>query len=208
MIIAHHPLIFHKIGKIDYNNITGKYITELIRAGISVYSAHTSFDSVYGGNNDYLAELLGLQKIRRFQPNKEPSSKELSNDIGKIGDLKHEMRFGDVCLLVKERLKIDHSLAVVGDPDSMIKKVGLCTGGGGDLIEEALRNGCSLFITSDIRHHEAFFAKESGICAIDAGHYNTEIIFVRNFVEKLRAVAGDLLEIYECTKGEEPFNYV
>jgi dinuclear metal center YbgI/SA1388 family protein len=203
-ILAHHPLIFRKLQRIDCAGVTGRQIIELIRAGISVYAAHTSFDVVYGGNNDYLCELLDLQKIRRVLPEGEVSGEI----IGKIGNLKREMRLAEVCDLLRERLRIDRRLPVVGDPDARILKVGLCTGGGGDQIESFAANGCSLYITGDVRHHEALLAAGKGICLIDAGHFDTERIFVRNFAEKLRTAVGDVAEVYESTRDKDPFVYL
>jgi dinuclear metal center YbgI/SA1388 family protein len=201
-IVSHHPLLFHKINSIDEDSVPGRCAAQLIRAGISVYSAHTSFDTVYGGNNDYLAELLGLRRIRRFQPGKEDAGKEPA--YGRIGDLQTEMSLAEACLLLKERLNIQHELPVAGDPQRRVLKVGLCTGGGGSMIEAALRNGCSLFITGDVRHDEALLALESGLCLIDAGHFGTEWIFVKNFAEKLRTAVGDVVEIIESRCGRDP----
>ena len=68
LIVTHHPMIFGKINSVDDNHITGHYILRLIQAGISVYSAHTSFDSAKRGTNQYLAEQLGLTKIVPMKP--------------------------------------------------------------------------------------------------------------------------------------------
>jgi dinuclear metal center YbgI/SA1388 family protein len=203
-ILAHHPLIFHKLQKIDGGSVVGRQIIELIRAGISVYAAHTSFDVAYGGNNDYLCEVLALQKIRRVLPEDEAAGEI----IGKIGNLKQEMSLAEVCDLLRARLHIDRRLPVVGDPAARILKVGLCTGGGGDQIETFAANGCSLYITGDVRHHEALLAAEKGICLIDAGHFDTEWIFVRNFTEKLKTAVGDVVEVYESKQGKGPFIYL
>jgi dinuclear metal center YbgI/SA1388 family protein len=199
-ILVHHPLIFTpKLSKVDESDVVGKRITELIRAGISVYAAHTSFDVAYGGNNDYLCELLALQKIRRVAPEEAQGE----NVIGKIGNLKREMSLAEVCDLLRERLHTDRLLPAVGDPSARVLKVGLCTGGGGDQIEAFARSGCSLYITGDVRHHEALLAAERGMCLIDAGHFDTEWIFVQNFAEKLKTAVGDIVEIYEsnCARG-------
>jgi dinuclear metal center YbgI/SA1388 family protein len=204
-ILAHHPLLFHKINKIDRSDVVGGLLIELIRAGISVYAAHTSFDIVYGGNNDYLCEVLGLQNIRRVRPE---SGAEAGGVTGKIGDLRRELRLAEVCDLLRERLGAERRLPAVGDPDARISRVGLCTGGGGDQIEAFAENGCSLYITGDVRHHEAVLAAERGICLIDAGHFDTEWIFVRNFTEKLKVAAGDLVEVYESKCGCNPFVYI
>jgi dinuclear metal center YbgI/SA1388 family protein len=203
-ILAHHPLLFHKIQKIDCGSVVGRQIIELIRAGISVYAAHTSFDLAYGGNNDYLCELLDLQRIRRV-----PQESETAGEIiGKIGNLPREMSLAEVCDLLRERLRIDRRLPVVGDPAARILKVGLCTGGGGEQIPAFAASGCSLYITGDVRHHEALLAAGEGICLIDAGHFDTEWIFVQNFVEKLKTAAGDVVEVYAARRGAGPFVYL
>lgn len=51
LIVTHHPLIFGGIRSVDMDDMTGRYVLRLIRAGISVYSAHTSFDSAKDGTN-------------------------------------------------------------------------------------------------------------------------------------------------------------
>ncbi|MDR1135674.1 MAG: Nif3-like dinuclear metal center hexameric protein [Clostridiales Family XIII bacterium] len=192
-ILCHHPVLFNKIKSVNRKDASGRYVIDLIKAGIVVYAAHLSFDAVYGGNNDYLAALLGLQKVRRMSVKDTPEEKTYA----RTGYLNGQKRLAEVCELIKVKLGIDHPIPVVGDPNALIEKIGLCTGGGGDMLKDAVENECSLFITGDIRHHEALLAAESGLCLIDAGHYHTERIFAENFAEKLRTSAGDLVEIIE-----------
>jgi dinuclear metal center YbgI/SA1388 family protein len=201
-IVSHHPLIFKNIGVIDNNTITGNLIIDLIKSGISVYSAHTTFDSVFGGNNDYLAEIIGLLRVRKFRFSKNTGGQ---TNLGRVGELESAMSLREVCRMVKEKLDIDEEFRVVGDPDSKIHKVGVCAGAGGSLIETVVENGCSLFITGDLRYHEAQIAKESGLCLIDAGHYATERIFAENFAEKLRKAAGVDAEILTSQTDANPF---
>ena len=80
LIITHHPLIFGKISKVDHKNIMGNQIIRLIQAGISVYSAHTSFDSARRGTNQYLAEQIGLEEIMPLVP-----ASEEGCGMGRIG---------------------------------------------------------------------------------------------------------------------------
>ncbi len=65
-ILTHHPLLFQGIKKIDNNDVIGNYIIRLIQNQISVYSCHTSFDKLPGGNNDYIGTLLELSNVRPF----------------------------------------------------------------------------------------------------------------------------------------------
>jgi dinuclear metal center YbgI/SA1388 family protein len=64
MIITHHPmLLFQKIKSITPDTPLGSKIYQLIRHNISAFSAHTNLDIVFGGTNDVLAKLAGLEDI-------------------------------------------------------------------------------------------------------------------------------------------------
>ena len=171
-IVTHHPLIFTSTSSIDYEDNPGRYIERLIRAGISVYSAHTSFDKMEGGNNDYLGRILGFEKISK------PSG---GSEYVRITELPEEKFFGDIIKDSAEKLQMDLRLfRAVGDPETKIKKIGWCTGAGAEFIQEAYSEGCGMYITGDVKYHDAQLAKGLGICVLDAGHYGTEKCFVEN----------------------------
>ena len=202
-IVTHHPLLFNKIDVVDANTITGNYTIKLIKHGITVYSAHTAFDFVFGGNNDYMADLLNLHKVRKLKIWTPFGDKELS---GRVGILQEPITLQEAAALVEDALKLTEPARMVGNPNQKIKIVGLCTGSGGSSIDAAIRNECELFITGDIRHHEAQTAKEMGLCLIDAGHYGTERIFTENFSNKLRKAIGNKAEIIESNIIVNPFD--
>ena len=176
-IVTHHPLIFTSTSSIDYKDNSGRYIERLIRAGISVYSSHTAFDKAEGGNNDDLGKLLGFTDIRRFE-----------NDNGylRYADLPEEKFFGDIIKESSEKLGIDIRLfRAVGDPEKKIRRAGWCTGSGAEFIQDAFDEGCDLYITGDVKYHDAQLAKGLGICVLDCGHYGTEKCFIDNMAEVL-----------------------
>lgn len=204
-ILSHHPLIFGEIDVVDCNKATGNYIARLIKNNQSVYSTHTSFDSAFGGINDDLAERVGLQKIRKLhmhKPNGEPIE-----IIGRMGEYESEKTLDEVCNIVKDALKIDMKLIVVGDPESKIKRVAVCGGAGGDAIS-GLINHCDLFITGEVRHHEGQMAKEGNLCVINAGHFATEKYFAENMGDKLKSELGDRVEIIESSVSVEAFHLI
>jgi dinuclear metal center YbgI/SA1388 family protein len=63
LIVSHHPILFQGAKRLTTKNPEGRMLWELARAGIAVYSPHTSFDNTRGGINDILAECLGLQDV-------------------------------------------------------------------------------------------------------------------------------------------------
>ena len=64
LILTHHPLLFRPIKSLRAGRLPDDWILRLIKAGISVYSAHTNLDSGEKGLNQYLSEQVGLQNIR------------------------------------------------------------------------------------------------------------------------------------------------
>jgi dinuclear metal center YbgI/SA1388 family protein len=67
LIITHHPLLFHPLRSVTDATDSGKLVQEIVRNGISVYSAHTNLDSVRNGVSFVLAERLGLTEVDFLQ---------------------------------------------------------------------------------------------------------------------------------------------
>ncbi|MCL4377791.1 MAG: Nif3-like dinuclear metal center hexameric protein, partial [Actinobacteria bacterium] len=68
LIISHHPLIFSPLNSIVSDSSTGNKILELIENKISLYAAHTNYDIMSGGLNDYLAKKLELKNVIVIEP--------------------------------------------------------------------------------------------------------------------------------------------
>ncbi|MFK3958401.1 Nif3-like dinuclear metal center hexameric protein [Guptibacillus hwajinpoensis] len=62
LIIAHHPILFRPLKKINLDTEQGKMVETLIKNDITVYAAHTNLDVAPGGVNDMLADALGLKE--------------------------------------------------------------------------------------------------------------------------------------------------
>jgi len=196
-IVTHHPLIFTSTSSVECSDNTGRYLQRLIRAGISVYSSHTPFDKTEGGNNDCFGKLLGFDKISHF---------DHDNGYLRKTDLKEEKYFGDIIKDASEKLGINVRLfRAVGDPESKVTRIGWCTGAGAEFIRDAFDEGCQMYITGDVKYHDAQLAKGLGIAVLDAGHYGTEKNFTNNMAEVLRK--GTDAEIIESQIDINPFSW-
>jgi len=60
LIVAHHPIIFGGLKKINGNNYVEKAVIASIKNDIAIYAVHTNLDNVITGVNDKMAEALGL----------------------------------------------------------------------------------------------------------------------------------------------------
>ena len=61
LILAHHPVIWGKLGQVTDESATGRKVLALIEKGIAAICAHTNLDAAEGGVNTALAQRLGLE---------------------------------------------------------------------------------------------------------------------------------------------------
>jgi dinuclear metal center YbgI/SA1388 family protein len=68
LVVSHHPIIFKGLKKITGKTYVERTVMNAIRAGISLYAAHTNLDSVATGVSGRLAGLFGLTHQRVLLP--------------------------------------------------------------------------------------------------------------------------------------------
>jgi len=64
LIIAHHPIIFKGLKKINGNNYVERIIISAIKNDIAIYAIHTNLDNILDGVNGKIAEKLSLTKTK------------------------------------------------------------------------------------------------------------------------------------------------
>lgn len=70
LIIAHHPIIFGGLKKINGKNYVEQTIIAAIKNDIAIYAIHTNLDNVIAGVNGKIADMLGLVNRRILSPKK------------------------------------------------------------------------------------------------------------------------------------------
>lgn len=197
-ILTHHPLIFGAIKNVKESDVTGRYLIRLISAGISVYSCHTSFDKLDGGNNDYLGLRLDLENVRPF---------DRDNGFCRKGEAPFSVTFAEVIRMAEDALAMEQKeFRWVGDLTKSIETIGWCTGAGSEFLRDAAEDGCDLYITGDVKYHEAQMAKEMGLCVLDIGHYGSEKIFAENMADMLYGrCAREDIEFVQSEQNLNPF---
>lgn len=63
-MLVHHPLIFQPRKSIRPDDLTGRFVTRLIREQLGLIVAHTNLDQVLRGTNGALAAAIGLQQLK------------------------------------------------------------------------------------------------------------------------------------------------
>ena len=178
MIISHHPILFSPLKKIEYGTPEGDMIRLLIENNIPLYAAHTNMDTANGGINDKLAELLNLSDIKVLDEN--PLFPDTG--LGRYGKIK-AITLSDLTERVKSVLNTP--LRFTGDENTIIETVAIGSGACSELVPVALKKGCDVLLTADMKYHQMIDASSLGLCVIDAGHYPTEICVMDIFEDIL-----------------------
>jgi len=177
MIVTHHPLIFSGLKKISPDDLVGAAVIKAVKAGISIYAAHTSADKVIAGVSGAMAARLGLGNVTILDEDGDGTG------LGVVGDLPEAVTAAEAVELVKERFSLK-AMRASRPVEGKISRVAMCGGSGGSLIAAAQAAGAQLYISGDISYHN-FFTKK-GFMIMDIGHYESEIEIVDILFSLLR----------------------
>jgi dinuclear metal center YbgI/SA1388 family protein len=184
LVVAYHPPMFAPVKRVPH----GALWADAIRRGIALYSMHTALDVALDGTNDFLANACGVSATRRplraFTAR--PGMQEPDGiGLGRVGDVE-PARLEVIVARLKTALGLSH-LLVAGALDWQVRRVAVAAGAGGELLDDAVRARADLFVTGEIRHHDAISALRRGVSVIAALHSNSERAAVKAFSARVAA---------------------
>ncbi len=106
--------------------------------------------------------------------------------FGRVGTLPEPMPLRAVAARIRDQLPAPH-LRFAGNPDRVIRTVGVVGGSGDGLIGAAIGAGVDVYVTGDLKHHVTLDALEMGLALIDAGHHATEAAALPAWIGRLAA---------------------
>jgi dinuclear metal center YbgI/SA1388 family protein len=175
MVIVHHGMIWNGL-----KSITGQtydQIRFLIENDINLYAAHLPLDMhPEVGNNAGLANMIGLTSVKPFGLYKD-------NFIGCEGVLKVPCTLSGLGILYEKKLGTTFSALPFGT--KKIRSVAIVSGGGSDVIPEAIDKSIDCFITGEPAHHNHHSALEGKLNVLYLGHYHSETLGVCTLGKKL-----------------------
>lgn len=174
LVLTHHPLFFQAVKRIDKNDPDTAAAWLLIRNGIGLFAAHANLDAAPGGVNDALLAALGIGEIRPLE----------GEPCGRVGKLPKLMPLGMFVDHVNEKLRT--RAACIGTRNELVSTVACVSGSGGDCAEKAKAAGADVFLTGEMKHHEALAAEVLGIPCVVAGHYETERVVLGPLMDRLQ----------------------
>jgi GTP cyclohydrolase I len=177
LIICHHPIFFNDEVKKDLlNTKSNNLISKLIARGIGFYALHTNYDKKQMALS--LANYLKLENI-----------KVLDNEtsLGIVGDLTNKMTYFDMIIYITELLNIEATRYSDVDLDKIIERIALCPGSGREILDIAV-DKADIYLTGDLNYHSFEKAVYFNYPMIDIGHYDSEVIGIRDLAISLERI--------------------
>ncbi|WP_439259277.1 Nif3-like dinuclear metal center hexameric protein [Lonepinella sp. BR2930] len=169
-ILVHHGY-FWKSENPCIRGMKGERIKRLLVNDINLYGYHLPLDiHPELGNNALLAKSLGIEHLQPLEQG--------INSIPMWGTLREPLSPQDFSQRINQVLgKIPVTCDVEKfnlNAPRLIRKVGICTGGGQGYIDLAYSQGCDAFICGEISEQTTHSAREQGIHYFACGHHATE----------------------------------
>ena len=204
LILAHHPVIWGKLGQVTDESATGRKVLALIEKGIAAICAHTNLDAAEGGVNTALAQRLGLENPVPLETDGVDEAGR-PYGIGRVGSLPGgPLSLADFARKAKENLGLTGIRAM--DAGVPVHRVAVGGGACGSMLPQVKAMGCDTFLTSDLKHDLYLEARDLGINLLDAGHYSTEAVVCPVLAQWVREAFPDL-EVLEAEGQGEVFGY-
>jgi dinuclear metal center YbgI/SA1388 family protein len=160
---------------------------------------------------------LAIQALRQFHPYEEPALEvyELGErprremGIGRRIHLDKSIQIDELARKIKKHLEIGYvrvAPAAGKDDRAKVQTIGLCAGAGGSVCELAIDDGCEVFITGEMTHHNVVAATARGCSVMLTGHTNSE----RGYLPKLKNQLSKLLpeaSILVSSADASPWTY-
>ena len=203
LIIAHHPIVFNSLKKLNGNNYIERTVIKAIKNNIAIYAIHTNLDSVPNGVSFRISERLGLINTKILSPKYKVNQMDVG--YGVIGDLTSPVESMEFLLSLKSVMKTDcirHTALV----KSEINKVAVCGGSGSAFLINAKKLNADIYITADFKYHE-FFNAENDVIIADIGHFESEQ-FTKDLIYDLLVKNFTKFAVRLSKINTNPINYL
>ncbi len=123
--------------------------------------------------------------------------------LGRIGRLSAPKRLDAWLEEVKERLGISR-LAFAGDGTRMVERVALCGGSATEFLNVAKAKGADVYVTGDMKYHDAQQAVELNLPMVDVSHFAGERPVLAKLQHLLKAACGSAVDV-RISQNERDF---
>ena len=106
--------------------------------------------------------------------------------IGRIGDFAASVDRAELFERIKKGLEISN-LLIAGPTEGKVNRAAVCAGACGDLLNEAISQKAQLYLTGEMRHHDAIRAAAAGMTVVCTLHSNSERATLKRLKSRLES---------------------
>lgn len=121
---------------------------------------------------------------------------------GRIGDIASVER-SEVFARIRKALSIDR-LLVAGPTEGAITRAAVCAGSCGEMLDDAIALGAQLFLTGEMRHHDALKAAGRNVTVVCTLHSNSERASLARLRDRIAEKVPGLVMVLS-RKDRDPF---
>jgi len=103
------------------------------------------------------------------------------------------------------------ALKVSGPLDMTVKKIALCTGSGSGLMNRFFATDADVYISGDLKFHDAKDAETNQRGLIDVGHFASEVLMTDLIADRLNGLIREKgldVRVEALNEEEDPFQYL
>jgi hypothetical protein len=124
--------------------------------------------------------------------------------MGRIGSLKQPLDRAQVFDRIKRELHLDH-LLIAGPRNGMVHLAAVCAGACRDHLDDAVSQKADLYLTGEMRHHDAIKAASAGLTVVCTLHSNSERAILRRLRDRISKEAPDV-QFHLSDTDRDPFS--
>lgn len=125
--------------------------------------------------------------------------------LGRIGKLSQPVSIDSIVSKVKKATGAK-AVGFVGNRKRKVSKAAVCAGSCGKIINQVISQGAELYLTGELKHHQAMAAQEAGLSCLCLSHSVSERFMLKIFAKELgKKIKG--VKLIVSKKDKDPFEW-
>ncbi len=125
--------------------------------------------------------------------------------LGRIGPLARPAKVGRLVEQVKKQTGA-RAVGLVGDSKRLVRTAAVCAGTCGKILNTIIAQKADLYLTGELKHHEALAAQEAGLTCICLSHTVSERFMLKKLARQLKARVKPVA-VRISKKDADPFTW-
>jgi len=125
--------------------------------------------------------------------------------LGRIGKLARPLRIEEIIERIKKYTGAK-AIGIIGKEKRLVKTAAVCAGSCGKLVNLVIAAKADLYLTGELKHHQALAAQEAGLTCICLSHTVSERFILKKFAKQLQKQLNSVT-IRVSKKDADPFKW-